>query len=81
MKLLKEREKQILEYMLAEIRKKGYPPTVRECAVPLASKSTSTAHKDISNLEQKGIHTKRPGKAQSNRDPLPRYSKTGCLFP
>ena len=27
---MKEREKKILEYMKAEIREKGYPPTVRD---------------------------------------------------
>lgn len=28
--MLKEREQKILNYMREEIRKKGYPPTVRE---------------------------------------------------
>ena len=65
MKLLKEREKQILEYMLAEIRKKGYPPTVREMCSSLGIKSTSTAHKDISNLEQKGYIRKDPAKPRA----------------
>ena len=30
MEQLKKREQQILDYMKSEIRKKGYPPTVRE---------------------------------------------------
>lgn len=65
MKPLKEREKKILEYMLNEIRKKGYPPTVREMCSSLGIKSTSTAHKDIASLEQKGYIRKDPAKPRA----------------
>ena len=65
MKPLKEREKKILEYMLTEIRKKGYPPTVREMCSSLGIKSTSTAHKDIASLEQKGYIRKDPAKPRA----------------
>ena len=51
---LKEREQKILDYMKEEIRKKGYPPTVREICAALGIKSTSTAHKDIAKLVEKG---------------------------
>ena len=54
MEPLKEREKNILLYMKSEIRKKGYPPTVREMCEALNIKSTSTAHKDLALLERKG---------------------------
>ncbi len=50
--MLKEREKKILDYMKAEIRKKGYPPTVREICADLGIRSTSTVHKDIDSLEK-----------------------------
>lgn len=65
MKPLKEREEKILKYMMAEINKKGYPPTVREMCNSLGIKSTSTAHKDISNLEKKGYIRKDPAKPRA----------------
>ena len=58
--MLKEREQKILDYMREEIRKKGYPPTVREICSALNIKSTSTAHKDISNLVKAGYIKKDP---------------------
>ncbi|GAB1476942.1 transcriptional repressor LexA [Bacillota bacterium] len=65
MKPLKEREQKILEYMLNEIKRKGYPPTVREMCSSLGIKSTSTAHKDIANLEEKGYIRKDPAKPRA----------------
>ncbi len=65
MKILKDREKKILDYMLTEIRKKGYPPTVREMCSALGIKSTSTAHKDIASLEEKGYIRKDPSKPRA----------------
>lgn len=65
MKPLKEREQKILDYMLNEIRKKGYPPTVREMCSALGIKSTSTAHKDIAGLEEKGYIRKDPTKPRA----------------
>lgn len=63
--MLKEREEKILNYMKAEIREKGYPPTVREICRALNIKSTSTAHKDIDNLVQKGYIKKDPSKPRA----------------
>lgn len=40
--------------MREEIRKKGYPPTVREICTALNIKSTSTVHSDIAALVQAG---------------------------
>jgi len=65
MAALKDREKQILTYMKAEIKKKGYPPTVREMCRALGIKSTSTAHKDIANLEKMGYIRKDPSKPRA----------------
>jgi repressor LexA len=65
MKPLKDREKKILDYMLNEIKKKGYPPTVREMCSALGIKSTSTAHKDIAGLEEKGYIRKDPTKPRA----------------
>lgn len=63
--MLKEREEKILNYMKAEIRQKGYPPTVREICRALDIKSTSTAHKDIDSLVQKGYIKKDPSKPRA----------------
>lgn len=62
---MKEREKKILEYMKAEIREKGYPPTVREICAALGIKSTSTVHKDIANLEKEGFLKKDPARPRA----------------
>lgn len=65
MEPLKERERKILTYMKEEIRKKGYPPTVREMCTALGIKSTSTTHKDLENLELKGYIKKDPSKPRA----------------
>ncbi len=65
MERLKEREQKILDYMKAEIRRQGYPPTVREVCQALGIKSTSTAHKDLASLERKGFLRKDPAKRRA----------------
>ncbi|MCL2436962.1 MAG: transcriptional repressor LexA [Clostridiales bacterium] len=62
---LSEREQKILSYMKKEIKKKGYPPTVREICVALNIKSTSTTHKDIETLVEKGYIVKDPSKPRA----------------
>lgn len=63
--LLTERESRILEYMKTQTKLKGYPPTVRELCQSLGIKSTSTAHKDLENLERKGYIRKDPSKRRA----------------
>ncbi len=63
--MLKDREQRILDYMKEEIRKKGYPPTVREICAALDIKSTSTAHKDIASLVKQGYIKKDPSKPRA----------------
>lgn len=65
MEELKDRERKILKYMKDEIKKKGYPPTVREMCSALSIKSTSTTHKDLENLELKGYIKKDPAKPRA----------------
>ncbi len=59
------REKRVLEFIKEEIKGKGYPPTVREICDALNVKSTSTIHKDIANLIDKGILKKDPSKPRA----------------
>lgn len=65
MENLKERERKILTYMKEEIKKKGYPPTVREICAALNIKSTSTVHKDIESLVKQGFIVKDPSKPRA----------------
>ncbi len=60
-----EREQKILDYMKQEVRRKGYPPTVREICSALNIKSTSTVHKDIASLERQGFLKKDPAKPRA----------------
>lgn len=62
---LSEREQRILEYMREYVAKWGYPPTVRDVAVALGIKSTSTVHKSIAALEKAGAIKKQAGKRRA----------------
>ena len=44
----------MLEYLVGEIKKKGYAPSVREIGVALGLRSPSTVHQHLTALEQKG---------------------------
>ena len=59
------REQRILEFMQAEVKRKGYAPTVREIGTALAIKSTSTVHKDIASLVAQGYIRKDPAKPRA----------------
>ena len=59
------REQRILEFMRAEVRRRGYAPTVREIGSALGIKSTSTVHKDIESLASQGYIRKDPAKPRA----------------
>ena len=65
MQALKPREQKILDYMKDTIRMKGYPPTVREICEACNIKSTSTVHKDIESLVNKGVLMKDKSKTRA----------------
>lgn len=65
MENLKIREQKILSFMKEEVKKKGYPPTVREICTALNIKSTSTVHKDIESLVEQGFLIKDPSKPRA----------------
>ena len=60
-----DREQQILAYMQQQIKKNGYPPTVREICAALNIKSTSTVHKAIGSLQEQGFIRKDPVKRRA----------------
>ncbi len=62
---LKDRELRILEFMKSYVSENGYPPTVREICTGLKIKSTSTVHKDISNLVKLGYIAKDQTKSRA----------------
>lgn len=51
---LSPRQKEILRFILSEVRKKGYPPSVREIGRSVGLSSSSTVHAHLANLERKG---------------------------
>ena len=62
---LSAKQRQILEYMKAEVREKGYPPSVREICDAVGLKSTSTVHGHLSRLEKKGLIRRDPTKPRA----------------
>ena len=62
---LSAKQQQILEYMKAEVREKGYPPSVREICAAVGLKSTSTVHGHLARLEKKGYIRRDPTKPRA----------------
>ena len=62
---LSPKQRQILEYMKAEVREKGYPPSVREICEAVGLKSTSTVHGHLARLEKKGLIRRDPTKPRA----------------
>ena len=48
------RQRQIFDYLVREVRDKGYAPSVREIGMALGLRSPSTVHQHLMALEQKG---------------------------
>lgn len=59
---LNPREQQVIEYIEAEVKRTGFPPTVRDICQALGIKSTSTVQKSMDILESEGLIRKTPGK-------------------
>ncbi len=49
-----QKQKEILTYIRGEIRKKGYPPSVREICSAVGLRSTSSVHSHLESLEAAG---------------------------
>ena len=56
---------EILEYIKAEILKKGYPPAVREICEAVNLKSTSSVHSHLETLEKNGYIRRDPTKPRA----------------
>ena len=64
---LTEREREIYDFILNNIRNEGYAPSVRDICTALNMKSTSTVHTYLARLEQKGFIQKDAGKSRTLR--------------
>jgi len=59
------RQTNILEFIKDEIRKKGYPPAVREIGEAVGLASSSTVHGHLQTLEDKGYIRRDPTKPRA----------------
>ncbi len=62
---LKDREQKVLDFITDQIKKNGYPPTVRDIGAALGIKSTSTVQKSMNILEEEGFIRKQAGKRRA----------------
>lgn len=62
---LSQRQIAILEFIKQEIRKKGYPPSVREIGDAVGLLSSSTVHGHLQTLEEKGYIRRDPTKPRA----------------
>jgi len=62
---LTAKQQMILDFLKAEIRQNGYPPTVREICDAVGLSSTSTVHAHLETLERKGYIRSSPTKNRS----------------
>lgn len=62
---LSQRQTNILEFIKLEIRKKGYPPAVREIGEAVGLLSSSTVHGHLQTLEDKGYIRRDPTKPRA----------------
>ncbi|MDQ0206240.1 transcriptional repressor LexA [Alkalicoccobacillus murimartini] len=62
---LSRRQEEILGFIKVEVRKKGYPPSVREIGEAVGLASSSTVHGHLSRLEKKGYIRRDPTKPRA----------------
>lgn len=62
---LSPRQKQILDFIRDFLKKRGYPPSVREICAATNLKSTATVHSYLVQLEKKGFITRDPQKPRA----------------
>lgn len=62
---LTQRQRQILDFILAEVNRKGYPPSVREIGQAVGLTSSSTVHSHLTALERKGYIRRDPTKPRA----------------
>jgi repressor LexA len=59
------RQRQVLEFVDTEVRRRGYPPSVREIGEAIGLSSSSTVHAHLAALESKGYLRRDPTKPRA----------------
>ena len=62
---LTERQRQVLDFIDAEVRSRGYPPSVREIGEAVGLSSPSTVHAHLAALQDKGYLRRDPTKPRA----------------
>ncbi len=62
---LTPRQRQVLEFIDAEVRQRGYPPSVREIGEAVGLSSSSTVHAHLAALQDKGYLVRDPTKPRA----------------
>jgi repressor LexA len=62
---LSKRQQDILDFIKEEVKKKGYPPSVREIGEAVGLASSSTVHGHLARLESKGFIRRDPTKPRA----------------
>ena len=62
---LTPRQQQVLEFVDSEVRRKGYPPSVREIGEAVGLSSSSTVHAHLAALQDKGYLRRDPTKPRA----------------
>jgi repressor LexA len=62
---LSKRQQDILGFIKEEVKKKGYPPSVREIGEAVGLASSSTVHGHLARLESKGLIRRDPTKPRA----------------
>jgi repressor LexA len=62
---LTERQQEIMDFILKEVKQKGYPPSVREIGEAVGLSSSSSVHAQLEKLEQLGYLRRDPTKPRA----------------
>ena len=62
---LTPRQRQVLEFVDEEVRRRGYPPSVREIGEAVGLSSSSTVHAHLAALQDKGYLVRDPTKPRA----------------
>ncbi|MDP4164136.1 MAG: transcriptional repressor LexA [Bacillota bacterium] len=62
---ISNRQQDILDFIKGEVKKKGYPPSVREIGEAVGLASSSTVHGHLARLESKGLIRRDPTKPRA----------------
>jgi repressor LexA len=62
---LTTRQREILDFIRAEIHRRGFPPSVREIGEAVGLSSSSTVHSHLAALEAKGLIRRDPSKPRA----------------